>query len=329
MFTFFIVTSCVKEADLAFPKVPSQPVLNGIISPNDSLLCITITYSSSLDDTAQHFTPIEDATVLLYEDQKPVDSLIYHRGKYVSDFRPKVNKQYTIEATINGYGIVKASDVVPPPPVVSACYKEATFLDNGLRYVGTQVDIQDYVDSEDFYWLNMSVTHYRLLDFGESYCEGEGLQRICTYYDSSDVVTEQLSTLVSVSTVPDNFNSIVDNTSGGIREFDTFIRVEDQAINGTDIAMDISSYSPLYNFDEMSQLDGNQSVIVETTNASQHYDRYLKSSMIYYFNNQVDNDEDLNPFAEPTRIYSNVENGLGIFAAYNSVRIAVEDFPCP
>ena len=210
---------------------------------------------------------------------------------------------------------------------MTACYKKADFFNGLLRYAGVQVTILDNIDYEDYYWFNMSVGRYRRLD--AVYCEGEGSQQVCTYYDSSKVSTEQLSPLVSVSTVPDNFNSTVDNTSGGVRDFDTFIRIVDKAIDGFNLTIDISSYSPMYSLDEMSHLGGSQSVILEATNASQHYDRYLKSSLIHYLNNSYGYDGDQpGIFTEPTRIYSNVENGLGIFAAYNSVSISVEDFPC-
>ena len=36
----------------------------------------------------------------------------------------------------------------------------------------------------------------------------------------------------------------------------------------------------------------------------------------YQYHISINNYESGNPFAEPTRIYSNVENGYGVFAGY-------------
>jgi hypothetical protein len=44
--------------------------------------------------------------------------------------------------------------------------------------------------------------------------------------------------------------------------------------------------------------------------------------------NYSDEDFAFTPFAEITQTYSNIENGTGIFAAYNSVSIPYDDFPC-
>ncbi len=49
----------------------------------------------------------------------------------------------------------------------------------------------------------------------------------------------------------------------------------------------------------------------------------INSSEEYYrFHNTISNQSNDNPFAEPTIVYSNVENGLGIFAGYRQVRVA-------
>ena len=52
------------------------------------------------------------------------------------------------------------------------------------------------------------------------------------------------------------------------------------------------------------------SLKVELRNVSESYYYYYRSVDLHQMNEG-------NPFAEPVQVYSNVENGLGIFTAYN------------
>ena len=67
-----------------------------------------------------------------------------------------------------------------------------------------------------------------------------------------------------------------------------------------------------------------------TTNGSQVYDRYLKSGIIYHLNRDYNTEEDLGfkPFVQFSQVYSNVENGTGIFAAYNTTDLDIGSYPC-
>ncbi len=325
IFGCICLVSCTKEIDTPFPEVSPQIVLNGILHP-DSTICVSLTRSQTLTDSLD-FVKVSNAAVLLYENSNLIGELYTQNGQYRLDYYPQESAEYRIEASVPEYGIVRATDVIPMQPVANSCYTEPIYTK--YTYTGIRVEIQDDPNQENYYWLGATLSQYKRLGFDDRQCVGEGEQRICAWVDSSTVVTEQLSGLSSFSTLPDIFNSYIDTFSDGIRQYAQYMRMDDSAINSTNITLDITSYSPLYRFNEMSQLDSNQSVVLETINASQHYDRYLKSSMIYYLNNSFGEDSDQpGIFNEPTRIYSNVENGLGIFAAYNSVSIAVEDFPC-
>ena len=71
-------------------------------------------------------------------------------------------------------------------------------------------------------------------------------------------------------------------------------------------------------------------VTATITNASQHYDRYLKSSITYHLNRLYSEGEDVGfrPFVQFSQVYSNVENGTGIFAAYNTTDLDIGSYPC-
>ncbi len=65
-------------------------------------------------------------------------------------------------------------------------------------------------------------------------------------------------------------------------------------------------------------LPGTQ-LVLNVSNVSQAYDRYIKTAITAISNRLVNNNGALNnPFYEPTNVYSNVQNGLGILGAVNN-----------
>ena len=308
---------------MIFPDTPEQLVLNGILHP-DSTVRIYITKSTSVTDVTQRLPSVTDAKVQLYEGDLLLGALEYQRDAYEIDYLPVPGRVYTIEVSVGNYPTVSASDTVPLALQTKACYKPQTRYPDAT--IAVQATVEDNSEEEDYYWLSLLVRRYEQLD--SIRCIGENEQRSCSFNDSSTTSIRRLSYLYTDSPEPDNFNSNIDNLSGGLREFNSFVRLDDIAINGTTIELDLTSHYPMFGLSDIRELDDSQSLMLEVVNASSHYDRYLKSSAIYYLNNEFGDDGAPNPFAEPTRIYSNVENGLGIFAAYNSVSIAVEQFPC-
>ena len=325
---YFLVTlllaSCTKDTDLTFPSIPEQLVINGILHP-DSTIRVSISKSLAVVETIRHFPLVENALVYLYEDGVRLGSLQYDGTAYGSDYYPAPGKHYTVEVSVQGYPQVTASDIVPQKLHMTACYKPQAWYSYANLAIQTTID--DNRQESNYYWLGLLVKQYD--SFDSIRCVEVGQGRTCSFNDSSMVVTNQLSYLYSNSTIPDNFNSFIDNTANGVRSFDSYVRLEDKALNSATTTLELTGDGIFFN--NINEIDSNQSLIVKGVSASYHYDRYLKSSMIYYLNNEYaseDDDSRPNPFAEPAQIYSNVENGLGIFAAYNSVSIAVENFPC-
>lgn len=322
--SFILLSQCTQDTDLAFPNAPNQLVLNSILHP-DSVIKVYLTRSASIADSANQFSAMEGATVLLYENDTLVDRLAFEDGSYQINYYPTAGRRYTVEVKAEGYPTVTASDVVPQAVDVTACYKPQDWY--VYNTMAVQATINDRGTEENYYWLSLSIDQYERIDFDLWVeCRRSNDFDECPRYDSSTVITTKSSHMVSYSTLPDEFNSIVDNTSGGVREYQDYIRIGDESIDGTTFTLELTGGGPLYRYQELMELDSNQSLSLQLVSASQTYDRYLKSSLIYYYNNEFFDEP--NPFAEPVKIYSNVENGTGIFAAFNSVSIEIGDYLC-
>ena len=312
--------SCTKEIDFPLPSQENELVLNGLLHP-DHAIQISLTTTLPLSTGGSNFPLVDNAIVKLYENDAMVGSLTFQDSIYTVDYRPKVGHTYTVEAAVPGYPIVRASDKVPPPPEVAICFREDTA---GIyMYANSILDINiaDPPTETNAYWLETFSSYYtnRVCSLGEdgyTTCEETDQLRLVetkgTYYES-------------FSTIPDRFNSFVDNTSGGVTAYDLYVRIDDATLDGEIISFNIALRSD-YNSLSASPLDS-ASFQLNVLSSSRAYDRYLKSSVTHYL--AFEFFEDPNPFAEPVKIYSNVENGTGIFAAYNSTTLEIREFPCP
>lgn len=324
---WFTCIGCISEADILVPRLSSEVVLNGIIHP-ESVIQVRLTRSLPLDE-GQILPIIDNAEVIVYENDRLVGQLSFKDSIYSIDYYPQEGHQYTVEAKVSDKNeekkVIRASDVMPSSPTVYACFTKEDYLYSDINVSAT---IQNNFAENNFYWLDVVTANYPFFDC--EFVKEDTSTRYCLGRDSTRLIVEQESPLGSYSTIPDRFNAFVDNLSGGIADYNTYIRISDEGLEDQLIELDFTGYSQLFRHNVLSDPSEGQSLLLTVTSASQHYDRYLKSSIIYYLNNGFDDSEDTpNPFAEPTRIYSNVENGLGIFAAYNSTQIHVEDFPCP
>ena len=310
--------SCTKEVDLPYPSAGMQVALNGILHP-DSLIQVTLTRNLPLIDSSD-FLAISDASVVLYENGQRIGTLNWQGNVYRLDYRPQTGKEYTVEADVPNYGTVTASDIVPNQPTAKLCFHE----DTARVYQFSNANIAVSVDTSSegsVYWFDMVYTYY------------DG--RLCKVVEDSLVcdngtpafLRKRIGYYQSFSTLPDPFNSFVDNTGGGVRQYDGYIRLSSETVNNQKFTLDITSPLRYEYITSYQTIHEGLSYKLNVINASATYDRYLKSSLVYYLNNEFFERPD--PFAEPTKIYSNVENGTGIFAAYNSATLEIGDFPCP
>ncbi len=287
--------ACTKEIDLEFPTTESQIVVNGIINP-DSTIRINITKTLSLATTS-NFPIVKNAIVTIKENGIFLDTLEYKSdGNYVLNYFPKVGETYQLEVNVPGYEPLYATDIIPEKPKFNACHHRG-------RY---SLQIHKLSNSKNFYWISVQQ---------KDYAEGANFN-----YDSTKISLTTSFYLHSNCIQCDDFNAIRD---GGFNEYFTYIRFDESYLLTYPINIAIEKTN--FGGPNLKRADSNQTAYIYITNASKNYDRYLKSSMIDFMNNDFN---DVGPFTKPVPIFSNIENGTGIFAAYNNSSIDIKPFPC-
>lgn len=337
---FLAATSlaCTQELDIALPTAPPQLVLNGFLHP-DSIIRISLTTTLPSSTSSDDFPVVDDADVRLYEDNELIGNSEFQDSVYMLDYYPKVGREYSVEVSTLGYPTIRASDVVPNSPIAEICFWEDTVSRYVFSSAILDITIRDPAEEQNFYWIDITGTRpawprcslkrdsivwteegFLTIPLDTIVCDDNGLPTFSSY---------RWYRYQSFSTVPDRFNAYIDNVAAGVTEYQGYVRVEDATLNGESIVFDLAGgdYDYLVRY---PRVHDQLAVTATFVNASQHYDRYLKSSITYHLNRQYSEDEDIGfkPFVQSSQVYSNVENGTGIFAAYNSVDLDIGSYPC-
>jgi hypothetical protein len=113
--------SCETELDLELPAHQPKVVLNSFFSA-DSVLSVNLSKSQHIS-APDAFTNIENAEVLILEDEQEVDKLSYvGNGTFRSEiFKPQAGSIYKIQVAAEGLTPVEASDFLPAtkPEIIS------------------------------------------------------------------------------------------------------------------------------------------------------------------------------------------------------------------
>ncbi len=282
-FIFFTLFSCEKEVTLNLSHEPTL-CLNCILNP-DSMISASLSISKALNASGD-FESVNNASVLLYEDGSLFGELQRTgNGNYRLNKKPSVSKNYKIVAQAPGYTSVTATTIVPRFPEV-ATTRDTTAeelnpqgIHSTYSYIVFDLNVQLFdKPGADNYWLYSSwIVNDRRYGGG------------CHPINAPFV---------------DTFNRIIDSEEKyGFRHF-LQIRIFDEGYDGETLAFTIPDFVK-YSAEVNNEL-GYQYFL----NADEHYDKYIKTTIM----NRMKETSEL-PFYEPIQIYSNIENGYGIFGS--------------
>ena len=281
-----LLTSCIKEVDYYAPSFTPQLVLSSIINP-DSLIKAHVGKTIAITDTSSAI--VENASVFLFENGVPIDTLVYQSdGWYFSHVYPQAGFSYSLETNHPVFSSVSSECSVPPPPQIdSLFFTVGESLDQeGLPLTRFKLRLDDPDPNINFYQLILY--------------SGNPLDPIIQPMPSTRIIQLDDPTLIADANwdyAPSTlfFSDALFNGMNGEVSFNL-------KWGGYPSAGD----SPYY---------------IELRNISSSYYQYLKSWSVHRFNqNSTQNTRDpltLLFQGDPVELYTNVNNGYGIFGAYN------------
>ena len=310
--------SCEQSIEVKLPSVDEKIAVKGLFS-TDKILSLKISHSKHIFDTTSTFH-LDNVVVDFYENKTFIETLentgsIYRGLKFVSTFGFKCNEKstYSINVYATGFGTAFAENTIPEPIqilIVDTSTVIAELPDWYFGHLGPynqirpllecRIRFNDLPDVQNYYTLQVETQSLELTidSLGNNIWSYTGTEQLP--YVSYDQIVELLL--------------INEDAKCGWECLYYYNQVcfSDKLIDGEDYELVILLDKEL--------LKGK--TYFKLYSLSREYYFYKKSVMQSF-------DSQLDPFAEPVQIYTNIQNGVGIFAGASVSVDSSIVFPLP
>ena len=276
-----VMTSCTKDMELIYSVKEHRLVLDCVFN-NKSPVSAYVSTNQFILDTSE--VRVENAIVLLYENEQFVDTLLHKgRGFYESLYYPKPQMTYQVKVFAEGFEQISAKDTMPDDNLgvqIISFKKNVTVVEN----INRDLLSLKIIDS------NPKLEYYEL-----------ELTNVGSLFDENHVE------YIDLFHVSNPAISIKSWEPPGVRT----LLFNDKTFNNSEIIMDIFIHS-------------NEKTPPTVKLRKVSYQYYNFKNMLYiHHDNQLLNRETIDEMfkGDPVEMFSNVENGYGIFAGYVEVVI--------
>ena len=298
------ILACTKTLDFDDEGLANKLVFNGIIQTGDSFTSNLSRSSSILSETGFGIPPMSAyGTIQLYENGTLLSTASSPFGQFsLTDIKPKAGASYRVVVNSENETI-EAQTTIPEKANVLSVDTTSVKSNNNLRSTILNLRIKD-PEGEDYYriiYMRETISYLQ---------DNKGVRKYYRNYSQYGIGSDD----PVFKSVYNNFgDEIID---GPDNEYSIF---PDTYFNGKEYSMKLSYYENLssysgYGYGNSSVVYGTKQIYerneIHVQKLSKNLYNYLKYLKLYNFYHD-------NPFAEPVPIYSNVKNGIGIFAGFN------------
>lgn len=309
------MTSCYKELIIDVDNETDKIVVNGLVNNIDTL-SVTITRSFAPDGIV-HINELENATVSVFKNDIFIEDLVYNKtandpvGKFSANFIPEINNEYKI--TVNDLVLGEAEAYTKIPKPVEITEYEAKLVKWGGNYnfprrYRYSFKIND-PDIKNYYFLKF---------YMKIYLKEKGIE-------SNEVLTYMYGDVLSGS-IPGQEKYIY----GGLLFSDDGFNGTNYTISGTATLQDTTFICNAVDYwmlgMEEFEIDcsefGNY-VVMDINKLFLHLEVLSEETYLFYKSHakiirNVKEASDLR-YKEHGPVFSNVENGYGIFGGLSNV----------
>ena len=287
LFAAIAFTGCRKQvSDYEHPDFEPVPTLNAVLQ-KDQPVWVQVSFARCLDSV--HPAPCSDAEVLLYVDGQFAEKLQHSDdGLYMGETIAEALHEYACKVVIPGYDTLFAQTQMPEKPVITRVeiMEDATIDDEGRTCPAFLITFSNEPDRHLYYKASIDALFRN--NYGSGYSIQKGTMNSSINTDDPVLLNEGSDRLL----------------------------FSNEIINDTAYTLKVNSWFSNYGW------GGNHSgstyvrsgwVVVRMHGLSESAYHYLKSQDAY-----EEPDAYTNLFLgvlTPLNLYSNVENGKGVFAA--------------
>ncbi len=289
---------CIDLVNDEFPPIESIPVVNSIVVMNSN---IEVHVSKIVGIDAPAIAFVDNALINLYKDGEFVEMIpLVDRGYYRSNIVATEGSKYSCRVIIPGFDELYCSDSIPAPLSVKITghTNRAGLNEEGTYYPSINFTFNDDPATEDYYEVLL-------------------LQKMkYDYYFSIGAFNESYDFLLNEGFEPYSTSTLLFS--------DQFITPEMTSLTlnygmGGGVACDDGN---------CWQCIDEHTLIIEVRRVSHEYYKFKKQ---FYLYEKGRYGELIEGVVSPFQMYSNIENGSGIFAAYSaaidSIHIEEERIP--
>lgn len=280
----FVLTSCELVVDVDIPIEKNQLVVNSFFTP-DSAWKAKVSLSRHILDQAD-YRQLENALVIVYKGETPIDTLVHESlGYYESDDGKPIHGQgYTIRVSAPDYNPVEASSWCPTPVV--GMFSAPKF---------TVGEFQQTIHTFDVTFVDPPGNHfYQVMAIAESRYTNPQTGQVFVnryhpyiYSDDPGIDSEE-----------------IENSEG--------IFFSDALFPGQEFTVNVKMET--YNWQGYADPIRYR---VYFRSISEDYYKYKVTSALQSYTSG-------DPFAQPVKVYNNIQNGLGVFAGYSQTSFEYE-----
>jgi len=289
------LVSCSKTIDFDDEGYANQIVVNSAISTNNYFTSY-ITKSRSILTSNQNDATVE-GSMDLYEDGILIRQFPKQLGAFsATDIIPKAGKTYRMVITSEGKTL-EAETILPNKVYVISVDTTSVKSINNLRNIIIKMKIKD-PEGDDYYrivYMRETISYLQ---------DNNGVRKYYKNYNQSGIASDD----PVFKSVYNNFgDEIIDGPGNDYNIFpDNYFNGKEYSIKFRTTPGFYGNTSSYYSFGTPIY-ERNEIHIQKLSKDLYNYLKYLKLYNFYHDN----------PFAEPVPIYSNIKNGVGIFAGYN------------
>lgn len=278
--------ACEKTIDIDVPAEDSKMVLHGYLNP-DSVIKVQLSKSVFVLKDVYERQDVAGATVTVFEEDKELGQMqLKEDGWYeLPGYQPKEGKTYRIEAHKTGLGKITASEMVLPAVPIGGITVD-TVVVNEHGHSQEVVEISFFIKDQpgENYYIPAAYRYMKIKEVNP-FNGTEEIREITHFFrmESSEPYVESFCYNNCVTVINDSY------------------------IDGKDIQVKLRGWFGTFPSEWVLLEDR---LYVKAFHASPSY--YLYQATL-----NKNHENDGNPFAEPTPIYTNVEGGYGILASLN------------
>ncbi|MDA3929687.1 MAG: DUF4249 domain-containing protein [Prolixibacteraceae bacterium] len=279
--------ACQRDFDVELSYDQQILVINGIWVADSTPVVVQVYKLKGLSDSVPNEF-VTDAEVKVFANNQLLGEMQHNdSGKYVMDLIPESGITYKVEIQQDKQTKVWAETTIPSPVPVLKMHVDS-IASSSISYNPVfRLSLEDYKNELNYYWFTLQLLHKESLSFNDIV----GIYSNSPYFDD-------FNRGIDPERIPP-FNT----------EYGFMARIPDVNFTSDTCTVDLCSagsgdFYGIYVF-----------------NVDENYDKYLKSSIRY--RDYSDMVEDLPYYYQPSFIYSNVNNGVGIFGSMTIYRKVV------